>query len=46
MDVIYIAGLNTMTFEIHLANPCKVVMKIYLLSFNPVQLWKSGVCYY
>lgn len=27
VDVIYIASLNTVTFEIHLTNPCKVVIK-------------------
>lgn len=35
-----------MTFEIHLNNPCKGVTKTYLLSFNPIQLWKAGVCYF
>lgn len=32
VDMICIAGLNTVTFEIHLTNPCKVAMKICLLS--------------
>lgn len=42
--MIYRAGLNTVTLEIHPANPCKEVTKIYLLSFSPVQLCKAGVC--
>lgn len=44
VDVIYRAGLNTVTLETHPANPCKGLMKIYLLAFSPVQPCKGGVC--
>lgn len=41
VDVIYRAGLNTVTLETHPANPCKGVTKIYLPSFSctAVQGW-------
>lgn len=44
VDVIYRAGLNTVTLETHLANLCKGVTKIYLLSFSPVQVCQAAVC--
>lgn len=44
VNVIYRAGLNTVSLETLPASLCKGVTKIYLLSFSPVQLCKASVC--